>query len=164
MKIGVISDTHMDKHTSKIEKLIDKSLKDVDLIIHLGDFTSPRVLEKIKKKKKVIGVWGNNDRSGLRQELKEKEIVTLDGYKVGLFHGHGTEKNTLDRVYNIFKDDNVDIILFGHSHQPMIKTKNKTLIINPGSPSKKIRERWFSYVVLTLKKDKIEAKVCFYNK
>ncbi len=46
----------------------------------------------------------------------------------------------------------------------MIKTKNKTLIINPGSPSKKIRERWFSYVVLSLKKDKIEAKICFYNK
>ncbi len=156
----------MDKHTGKIEKLIDKSLKDVDLIIHLGgDFTSPRVLEKIKKKKKVIGVWGgNNDRSGLRKELKEKEIVTLNGYKVGLFHGHGTEKNTLDRVYNIFKDDNVDIILFGHSHQPMIKTKNKTLIINPGSPSKKIRERWFSYVILNLKKDKIETKICFYNK
>ncbi|EPY2273731.1 metallophosphoesterase family protein [Clostridium sp. FAM 1755] len=164
MKIGVISDTHMDKHTSKIDKLIDKCFKDVDLIIHLGDFTSIRVLEKIKKKKKVIGVWGNNDRGRLRQELKEKEIVTLNGYKVGLFHGHGTEKNTLDRVYNIFKDDNVDIILFGHSHQPMIKTKNKTLIINPGSPSKKIRERWFSYVVLSLKKDKIEAKICFYNK
>lgn len=154
----------MDKHTSKIDKLIDKCFKDVDLIIHLGDFTSIRVLEKIKKKKKVIGVWGNNDRGRLRQELKEKEIVTLNGYKVGLFHGHGTEKNTLDRVYNIFKDDNVDIILFGHSHQPMIKTKNKTLIINPGSPSKKIRERWFSYVVLSLKKDKIEAKICFYNK
>ncbi|MDU1421569.1 MAG: YfcE family phosphodiesterase [Clostridium botulinum] len=159
-----MSDTHMDKHTSKIDKLIDKCFKDVDLIIHLGDFTSIRVLEKIKKKKKVIGVWGNNDRGRLRQELKEKEIVTLNGYKVGLFHGHGTEKNTLDRVYNIFKDDNVDIILFGHSHQPMIKTKNKTLIINPGSPSKKIRERWFSYVVLSLKKDKIEAKICFYNK
>ncbi|MGU9539706.1 metallophosphoesterase [Clostridium tepidum] len=164
MKIGVISDTHMDKHTKKIEKLIDKSFKDVDLIIHLGDFTSPRVLEKIKKKKKVIGVWGNNDRSGLRKELKEKEIVTLNGYKVGLFHGHGTEKNTLDKVYNIFKDDNVDIILFGHSHKPMIKTKNKTLIVNPGSPSKKIRERWFSYVILNLKKDKIETKICFYNK
>ncbi|WP_420796266.1 metallophosphoesterase [Clostridium botulinum] len=162
--MGVISDTHMDKHTSKIEKFIDKCFKDVDLIIHLGDFTSPRVLEKIKKKKKVIGVWGNNDRNGLRQELKEKEIVILNGYKVGLFHGHGTEKNTLDRIYSIFKDDNVDIILFGHSHQPMIKTKNKTLIINPGSPSKKIRERWFSYVVLSLKKEKIEAKICFYNK
>ncbi|WP_353505368.1 metallophosphoesterase [Clostridium sp. Marseille-Q2269] len=164
MKIGVISDTHMSKHTNKIEKLMDKCFKDVDLIIHLGDFTSPKVLAKIRKNKKIIGVWGNNDGSMLRKELKEKEIVTLNGYKIGLFHGHGTEKNTLERVYNIFKDDNVDIILFGHSHQPIIKTKNKTLIINPGSPSKKIRERWFSYVVLTLKKDKIETKICFYNK
>ncbi len=154
----------MSKHTNKIEKLMDKCFKDVDLIIHLGDFTSPKVLAKIRKNKKIIGVWGNNDGSMLRKELKEKEIVTLNGYKIGLFHGHGTEKNTLERVYNIFKDDNVDIILFGHSHQPIIKTKNKTLIINPGSPSKKIRERWFSYVVLTLKKDKIETKICFYNK
>lgn len=53
------------------------------------------------------------------------------------------QKNTLDRIYSIFKDDNVDIILFGHSHQPMIKTKNKTLIINPGSPSKNKRKMVF---------------------
>lgn len=154
----------MDKHANKIEKIIDKSFKDVDLIIHLGDFTSMKVLEKLRKKKKVIGVWGNNDGKLLRKELKEKEIINLNGYKIGLFHGHGTEKNTLDRVYKIFKDDDVDIILFGHSHQPMIKTKNKVLIINPGSPSKKIRERWFSYAILTLKKKKIDAKICFYNK
>lgn len=153
----------MDKNTGRIEKFVDKCFKDIDIIIHLGDFTSPKVLEKIKKKKKVIGVWGNNDRGDLREELKEKEIIKLKDYKIGLFHGHGTEKNTLDRVYDIFKKDNVDIILFGHSHQPIIKTKNKTLIINPGSPTKKIKERWFSYAILNLKKDKIEAKICFYN-
>lgn len=42
----------MDKHTSKIEKLIDKCFKDVDLIIHLGDFTSIRVFRKNKEKEK----------------------------------------------------------------------------------------------------------------
>ncbi len=28
----------------------------------------------------------------IKTRVKGKEIVILNGYKVGLFHGHGTEK------------------------------------------------------------------------
>ncbi|WP_425544731.1 metallophosphoesterase family protein [Clostridium oceanicum] len=164
IKIGVISDTHIDKNTHKLDKFIDKSLKNVDMIIHLGDFTSFKVVEKLKRSKKFIGVWGNNDRNEIKKNLKEKEIIKLCGYRIGLFHGHGKGKNTMDRAYETFKNDKVDIIIFGHSHQPIVKTKNKILIINPGSPMRKLKERWFSYVVLNLEREKIEANICFYEK
>jgi hypothetical protein len=29
--------------------------------------------------------------------------------------------------------DNVDVVIYGHSHQPKIETKNGTLFFNPGS-------------------------------
>jgi hypothetical protein len=36
-------------------------------------------------------------------------------------------------------------------------------MINPGSPSRKLKERWYSYIVLELDKKKIEAKIVFFN-
>jgi putative phosphoesterase len=64
----------------------------------------------------------------------------------------------------MFKDDKADIIIFGHSHQPIIKTINKTLMLNPGSPISKRRERWFSVIILELEKDYINANLKFFSK
>ncbi|MBM7869911.1 putative phosphoesterase [Clostridium pascui] len=163
MKIGVTADTHLSKHPEKIEEIIKRYFSDVDLIIHLGDFTSIEVLHKMQKYKKVIAVYGNNDKGKLTEELRQSEIINIEGYKIGLYHGHGSGENTMDRAYNEFEKDKVDIVIFGHSHQPIIKTKRKTLLINPGSPTKKLKERWYSYVLLEITKKKIEAKVVLYN-
>ena len=164
MKVGIISDTHISKKIDSIDRLIEDYFYDVDTIIHVGDFNSSEVIKRIKSKKKFIGVYGNNDSKDIRNILPIKDIIKIEGYKVGLFHGHGSGKNTLDRAYDEFKDDKVDIIIFGHSHQPIIRTRNKVLMINPGSPMKKLKERWYSYVLLQLNKKKIEAKMVLFKK
>ena len=164
MRIGVISDTHLTKRSEDIIKMIDKYFSDVDMIIHVGDFNSSEVINSIRKKKKLVGVYGNNDSSGVKELLREKDVINIEGYKIGMYHGHGDKKTTIDRAYNEFKDSKVDVIIFGHSHQPIIKTKNKILMINPGSPTKKLKERWYSYVVLEITKKKIEAKVVLFSK
>ncbi|RXI57369.1 YfcE family phosphodiesterase [Clostridium tetani] len=164
MKIGIISDTHVTKKVENIDKLLKDYFYDVDTIIHVGDFNSLEVIKRIKNKKKFIGVHGNNDSRDIKGVLPMKDIIKIEGYKIGLFHGHGGSKNTLDRAYDEFKDDKVDIIIFGHSHQPIIKTRNKILMINPGSPMRKLKERWYSYVLLELDKKKIEAKMVLFKK
>ncbi|WP_315121352.1 metallophosphoesterase family protein [uncultured Clostridium sp.] len=164
MKIGVISDTHFTKRSEDILKIIDRYFSDVDMIIHVGDFNSINVIENIEKKKRFAGVYGNNDGSNVREYLREKAIINIEGYKIGMYHGHGDKKTAMDRAYNEFKDSKIDIIIFGHSHQPIIKTRNKILMINPGSPTRKLKERWYSYVLLELDRKKIEAKVVFFSK
>lgn len=164
IKIGVISDTHISKDTYKIEQLIEKHLKDVDLVIHAGDYKTNKVIQIIKSKKNFAGVWGNNDGDIIKSEVKEKLILTLCGYKIGVYHGHGEGKSTIDKAYNMFKDDKVDIIIFGHSHQPIIKTINKTLMLNPGSPTSKRKDRWYSVIILELKKECIKAQIEFFSK
>ena len=62
MKIGVISDTHLNGPNPSLERAIEKYFKDVDLILHAGDLTSMEVLHAFKGKK-VIAVAGNNDYS-----------------------------------------------------------------------------------------------------
>ena len=68
---------------------------------------------------------------------------------------------TLTRTFNSFIDDNVDIIIFGHSHQPLVKTEKGILMLNPGSITTKRFERWFSYIILELKIDGIKVNLEF---
>lgn len=159
MKIGIISDTHINKHIDQINTLYSKYLKDMDMIIHVGDFKSLEVVTRLKQMKKFVGVWGNNDGENIRKILNEKEIIFLYGYKIGLFHGHGTSNTTIERAYDKFKEDNVDIIIFGHSHQPVIKTKDKILMLNPGSLTRKGKERWHSYIVMEIEKHKVNVEL-----
>lgn len=163
MKIAILSDTHAKKHNDKLFKLIDALFKETDMIIHAGDYISSSILSKLMEHNRFVGVWGNNDKGCIRDLLKEKIIIPVEGYKIGLYHGHGDSKNTMQRAYDKFANDKVDIIIFGHSHQPQISTKNKILMINPGSPSYKRKEPWYSYVILEIQDKKINVQLKLYN-
>jgi len=158
LKIAVISDTHIKKDIKKLKDFFHKFLYDVDMIIHCGDFVDINALEALRYNN-FIGVYGNVDDYKVLEELPEKIIISILNYNIGIFHGHGNKKRTLERAYDMFAEDSVDIILFGHSHQPIIKTKKKILMINPGSPMDKRKERWFSFVILELGENSIEAKL-----
>jgi phosphoesterase, MJ0936 family len=162
MRVGIISDTHIDKHPQKIEDILKKYFQDVDFLIHAGDYKNPKVVCILKEHGSFAGVWGNVDKNSVRELLNEKEIVEIGGYKIGIFHGHGDTKTTVDRAYDKFRNEKVDIIIFGHSHQPAIITKTRVLMLNPGSISYKRKERWYSYIILDLKKDGIDASIRFF--
>lgn len=164
MILAIISDTHIRTHTSKFESMLKENFSNVDMIIHAGDYTSNNIIDILKNTSKFLGVYGNNDNSNLRSILSEKEIITLEGFKIGLYHGHGSKKQTLDNVYDVFKNDKLDIIIYGHSHKPTIFTKGKTLFLNPGSCTSKRKEPWYSYIILEIKKGApIIASLHFYK-
>lgn len=163
MKIAIISDTHIHKHGNKLETLIKNRFSSVDMIIHAGDYTDIRAVSMLQRSKKFIGVWGNNDKSSIRELTKEKEIITVEKFKIGIYHGHGNRSTTLDNAYAAFSDDAVDIIIYGHSHQPSIMTKKKILMLNPGSPTSKRKERWYSYIILEICNGNLFASLHFYE-
>jgi len=163
MKIAILSDTHAKKHNDKLFKLIDNLAEEADMIIHAGDYVSPSVVSKLREQKNFVGVWGNNDKRYIRDLLKDKVILSIEGYRIGIYHGHGNSKNTLTTAYDKFIDDKVDIIIFGHTHQPIVLTKDKVLMINPGSPTYKRREPWYSYVILVIQNKKIDVQIKFFN-
>jgi putative phosphoesterase len=163
MKVAIISDTHARKHFDKIQSFINTMLSDVDLIVHAGDYTNVKLVNILKQSKPFVGVWGNNDGDDIRAILKEKEITKLGRYKIGIFHGHGKEKTTPDRAFDMFKGDDVDIIIFGHSHKPLVQTQNNVLMLNPGSMSSKRHEKFFSYIILNLEDDEISVELKFFD-
>ncbi|MBP2626581.1 MAG: putative phosphoesterase [Firmicutes bacterium] len=160
MNIAIISDTHLKKNSGQLDNLITE-FRNVDLVIHAGAYGGAWVIEYLQNHFNFIGVCGNIDDNTIKAHLQEKLILKVGPYQIGVCHGHGKMKTTIERAYTNFQNNLVDIIIFGHSHQPMIKTMNKVLMLNPGSLTHKRQERWFSYILLTVDFSGIKAKLIF---
>ncbi len=128
--IGVLSDTHLNSVTGAFKGLCDQLLAEVDLIMHAGDFVSEEIVAFLGKKP-FHGVYGNMDAVGIKRQLPEKKVVELGPYKLGLIHGSGPKRGLEERVLAEFQ--NVDVIVFGHSHRPENRRKDGVLLFNPGS-------------------------------
>ncbi|OGO06757.1 MAG: hypothetical protein A2Z76_03575 [Chloroflexi bacterium RBG_13_56_8b] len=129
MKIGVLSDSHADSFAQLPDKIL-ATLTEVDLIIHAGDFVAKDVLEGLKQLGEIKAVWGNMDSDEIKRILPEKELLEIEGKKIGIIHGWGSPHGIDERVGNVFS--RVDIIVYGHSHYPQNETKKGILFFNPG--------------------------------
>ena len=148
MKIGVISDTHVRKF-GDIPAGTLKALSEVDLIIHAGDFTEMDVLEGLRALADVKAVCGNMDSGELGRLLPQKDVFVAGGKRIGLTHGWGGPWGIAGRVRSTF--DDVDIIIFGHSHQSCYQLVRGSLVFNPGRGRD-------SYGLLTID-DEIKAEI-----
>ncbi|MBB6454767.1 hypothetical protein HNQ94_003256 [Salirhabdus euzebyi] len=162
MKVVVISDTHMPKRGMRFPQTLLKALSDADLIIHLGDWLSIDVYEKLKQFGRIEGVHGNVDTEEIKQLFPAKKILKINEIKIGIVHGHGDKKTTEKRVLEAFEGEEVDCILFGHSHMPLLKFNNKTLLFNPGSAKDKRKMPYYSFGILHIEDD-IRAEHIFYK-
>ncbi len=129
MRIGILSDTHLSSFAELPDKIVT-ALAEADMIIHAGDFTAKNVLDGLRLLREVIAVCGNMESNELKRLLPEKEVLTLGGIRIGVTHGWGSPYGIEDRVGSLFS--NVDIIVFGHSHQSMNVVINGILFFNPG--------------------------------
>lgn len=163
MKIGVIADTHIPVQAQSIPKKVLLGLEGMDMIIHAGDLVSIDVLKELLDIcPDVRAVYGNMDPGELRDNLKEKEIIKINNFKIGVAHGQGIPSQLIELTTNIFRDDDVDMIIFGHSHSGLNLKKGKILYFNPGSPTDKIFAPYNSYGIVTID-DIIEGRIVKIN-
>ena len=158
MRILVLSDTHVPRMARDIPKAVYDDIKKSDLVLHAGDFVEMSFLEKLRKVKKTIAVFGNMDSKEISSSLKSKEIIEAGKFRIGLIHGWGSPEGLTDRIYEEFKGDKVDCIVFGHSHRPMNETIKNILFLNPGSSTDYIFAPYNSYGIIEAG-DKLNAKI-----
>jgi putative phosphoesterase len=138
VKIGVISDTHLSSVDEEFRRMIEHYFSDVDYIIHAGDSVDRCVVAFFtdwaeENHKKFVIVSGNMDRGGIVGELPRKQVVSIQGKKIGVIHGWGAPDGLEERVMEEF--DDVDCIVYGHTHRAVNTTVGDVLLFNPGSPT-----------------------------
>ena len=155
MKIGVVSDTH----SLDLPRQMLEEFKNVDFIIHAGDFCSAPDLQKLTKIKEVKAVYGNMDDGSIRKKLSRRQIIPCGKFTIGVFHGEGAPQHILATVQKEFKDEKVDVVIFGHSHQPFNEEIKGVLYFNTGSPNDYVRAPYPSYGILDVGETKITGQI-----
>jgi putative phosphoesterase len=157
MRICVISDTHIRDRYEEVPEDLSRELGNTDLIIHAGDFSSLEYYEELRSIKPLKAALGNLDAAELRPLLKEREVFTIEKFKVGIMHGFGRPESVLENVRKSF-DDSFSLVIFGHTHNSFNEKIGKTIYFNPGSPTDKIFAIANSYGLIEIEKT-INAKI-----
>lgn len=161
MKITIISDTHMPRRAKSLPKVVLESIKRTDALIHAGDFTDIALLDYLEGLTYLEGVAGNNDGPDIIMRLGKHKIVNYIGYRIGITHGEGIRSTTLQRAKQTFKNEKLDIVIFGHSHMPYKQVENNILYFNPGSPTDRRRSPKFSFGEIALGKT-IKSEIFYF--
>ena len=133
MLIGLISDTHIPDRARILPQNVIDAFSDVDLILHAGDLTSPKVIDELEEIAPVMAVQGNMDRAnGIN--LPKAKVIEAEDLRIGLVHGEVYPRADSQQLLYLARELNVDILVSGHSHQPKIEQSEGILLLNPGSP------------------------------
>jgi len=123
-RVGLISDTH-----GHLDSRVHQALEGVDAIIHAGDVGGDAVLYELQTiARRLTAVRGNCDAGGDAWGLEPVARVTIEGVRFLVIHDIG-------HVASVPED--VDVIVFGHSHRPAVLRHGHALAINPGSASQR---------------------------
>lgn len=130
MKILVVSDTH--RNNNNYLKVLER-VGPLDMVIHCGDVEGSELLISKAAGCPVEMVQGNND---FFSELPREKEFMLGQYKVWLTHGHNyyIAMNS-EIIKQEARDREIDIVMCGHTHKPVVDIGNDLTLINPGSIS-----------------------------
>lgn len=158
MKIGVISDTHIHGGSEQLPADVIDAFKSAEMIVHAGDMVSLEAVGQLQKVcPRIIGVAGNMDDAQVKEKYPPKQILNIGKFKIGVMHGWGAPANLIGVLKEAFKNDNCDVIIFGHSHRPMNERIGDTLFLNPGSATDKDAP-YNSYAMIEIA-EKISARI-----
>ena len=155
IKIGVISDTHLDDYDERMRKRIEEHFSDVDIILHAGDIVELSVL-KIFGDKEVRAVCGNMDNFSVKQKYPEHLFFEINGFKFLLIHGWGSPWGLEEKISARF--NHVNCVVYGHTHKPANHRKDNVLFFNPGSAVDRYFNSSQTIGILEIDKD-IEGRI-----
>jgi putative phosphoesterase len=139
MKIGVISDTHLREPHAEFKRVIESHFKGMEKIFHAGDFVDWSIAEFLSSQKELIAVCGNMDSREIGKAFPQKRVIELKGFKIGLIHGGGSPFGIESRIRGEF--DEVNAIVYGHTHTPANHQVKNIYFFNPGSPTRSFIHR-----------------------
>lgn len=149
MRILVLSDSH--GCVEPMEQCVERVQPQV--ILHLGDCVrDAQRLEERYPQIPLLGVPGNSDYGGLDQP---ERLTELGGVRILMMHGHTrrVKSGPMAAIYAA-RECGADILLFGHTHQPVVDRSGDFWVMNPGCIGPSVRR---TYGVITLEDGKVDC-------
>ena len=125
MTIGLVSDTH-----NLVRPEIFAALAGVELILHAGDVGGHSVIDELSAIAPVRAVYGNTDVPG-QPGLQPHLALKIEGLSIHVSHGH--EVGGSPTAEKLLSRYTADIIVFGHTHKPLVERAGSRLVVNPGA-------------------------------
>lgn len=149
MRIGVIADTHCPEFLDELPEAVFERLRGCQLILHAGDVSGPEALEKLRRLAPVEAVRGDHDRA--LPDLPRVRVLEIEGRQVALVHGNRSrlleEPVTFIGTITLGllwpnpglhrwlrrRFPKADVIVYGHTHNPVVDAAGGALVFNPGA-------------------------------
>ena len=122
MRIGLLSDTHLPEAGPDLPPEVYDALRGCDAILHGGDITIGRLLDRLEEIAPVYAAMGNHD-----------EHLAADP-RFELLHRFEPLDWSMDKLVERFFDGRrPDVVVFGDSHFELLEEVDGVLLFNVGS-------------------------------
>ena len=156
--ILVLADTHVST-LEQLPKRLQQLAKEVDYVVHCGDFTELRVVEELRSlAKRFIGVHGNTDSPAVKELLPTEAFLEIYSKKIAITHPYfgGPPWRLEEELVETYPA--ADVILFGHTHDACSIVKNGVFLFNPGQGYQMFITQ-ASVGIMKVVADKVEGRI-----
>lgn len=154
MRIGVVGDIHGNYYGLKQAV---REMGRIEMLLFTGD--GHREISRLQEETdlRIEGVVGNCDFCSM---YPTEQLLYLDRFKVLLTHGHlQGVKADLTRIGMAGRSQGANLVVFGHTHEPISTDWYEVKLFNPGSLSVERSYRGPSYGVIEISEAGINAVI-----
>jgi len=153
MKACVFSDSH--GYAANMMNAV--RLEKPDAVFFLGD--GDRDIAELETKFPGLAVYAVRGNCDFRSERDNAMIVTTDGVRIYMTHGHLSDvkyDSRLELLTEQALEAEADIALFGHTHRQHMSENREVTLINPGESGR----GWYpGYAVLNIENGAFSAEL-----
>ena len=135
-RILVVGDTHV-RSWGEVHEGLRARVREADVAIHCGDWVSLEAVDGFRSEaRQAVVVHGNSDPPDLRRAIPYREVIEVDGVRIGVTHpawgGPEPEYHELLPDFPEAEVGRLDILCYGHIHEPLNEDFNGLRLVNGG--------------------------------
>ncbi len=124
-RVVILSDTH-----GRLPEEVVRACRGAARIVHAGDVGAEEILPALEAVAPLTAVSGNVDPPDRAPGRARFEV---SGWRVLVQHIVWDRGGPSSEVRDLLARRGADLVVFGHSHEPLCERREETIFFNPGS-------------------------------